>query len=131
MARRVGEGATVGALAEESGVAPSTARLWLARHGLADQLVRWRRPSLEELARLYRTFGTSQRVAESLGVSTNTAYRWLVEAGLVLPRPGRRRLNIDVARIKQRREQGATIAEIANELQVSTETIRRRLTEQP
>ncbi len=132
VARRLEAGATVTAIAKEAGVSAQTAHTWLSRHGLHGQPRAKSRPTRKQLHTLYRQQGTIAGVAEVLDVAPGTAHRWLVDAGVELAAPGaRRRLHrsSDLTLLTRWRAGGATLAELAEQFGVSSETIRRRLAE--
>lgn len=132
VARRLAAGATVTAIAKEAEVSRQTAYTWLARHGLRAEPNARRRPSPSRLRTLYERHGTVAAVARLTDVAPGTAHRWLIHAGVMLAGPGARwRLgtNRELTELRDKRNAGATLAELAAEYQVSKETIRRRLHE--
>ena len=118
------DGATVTAIADTASVSRQTAYTWIARHGLEPNSPTKPRPTAPELANLYRQLGSAGRVGDRLGVSRDTAQRWLHAAGVDLTAG----IDVDVDAARRRAE-GATVRQIADEQNVAAETIRRRLAE--
>jgi transposase-like protein len=130
VADRLAAGETVTAIAAAAGVSRQTAHTWIDRHGLHATPKAKPRPPDGELLTLYGQHGSAAAVATVLGVSPDTARRWIIAAGGDLPPAGRRPASIDPAQLRRRRDDGATLAELSTEFGVSTETIRRRLHDQ-
>jgi hypothetical protein len=127
-AARLADGATVTGIAAEAGVSRQTAHTWQSRHGLDSPNAKTR-PTPARLQRLYDRYGSSARVATEIGVSTDTARRWLIAAGVELAPVGRPAAHLDVDALRSRRAAGATLNELAAEAGVSVETLRRHLAE--
>lgn len=127
-AGRLADGATMTAIAAEAGVSRQTAHTWRGRHGLDSPNTKTR-PTPARLQRLYDRYGSSARVATELGVSTDTARRWLIAAGVELAAAGRPAARLDLDDIRRRRAAGATLTELAADAGVSLETLRRHLAE--
>jgi transposase-like protein len=128
-AKQLAAGERVTDIASRAGVSRQTVYTWISRHGLHATPRAKQRPAGGELLGLYRTHGSAAAVAQVIDVSPDTARRWIIAAGGDLAPAGRRRAPIDVASLRTRRDDGATIAELAAELGVSSETVRRRLHE--
>ena len=127
---RLDAGDTVTAIAVAAGVSRQTAHTWISRHGLHAQPQAKPRPTKRELRALYNRHGSAAAVGKALKVATGTAHRWLIDAGVELASPGpprRPRRSLDITALRRRRADGATLAVLAAEFDVSPETIRRRL----
>ncbi len=122
---RLDAGATVTALAADAKVSRQTVYTWLSRHGLTPNSPVKPRPEPDVLAALYATHRSARLVAEQLGVSRDTAQRWLHAAGVTLDVS----VEVDVEDARRRRGEGATLQQIAAEQGVAAETIRRRIDE--
>lgn len=120
------EGVTVTALAKAAGVSRQTVYTWLGRHGLETKRSTPDRPDPDVLAALYAQHGTVAGVGDVLGVSADTARRWLHAAGVTVGDPP---LEVDVDEVRRRRRAGATLEQIASEQGVGPTTIWRRLNE--
>jgi transposase-like protein len=127
LAERLGAGVTVTEIAAEAGVSRQTAHTWLHRHQLESVPKAKPRPMRDDLLALYALHGSAAGVADELGVGRDTARRWLIAAGADLGGVGRRPASLDVTVLLRRREEGASVVELAAEFGVAPETIRRRL----
>ncbi len=71
--------------------------------------------------------GSAADIALLLGVGRDTARRWLIAAGANLGGGGRPAIEVDTTALRERRADGATLAELADEFGIAPETVRRRL----
>lgn len=128
VAGRLDDGDTVTAIAEAAGVSRQTASTWVKRHGLAVPHKALPRPPSEQMAADYERVGSIRPLATEYGISSAVMRTWLFEAGVDLKTRGRpRTVDVDVDQAARLRNEGRTIAEIATELDVPYETLRRRL----
>ena len=109
-------------------VSRPTVYAWIERHGLRRTPHTTLRPTVGELAELYEQHSTTLQLGRHLGVSRDTARRWLHDAGIT---PTRVRIDIDVDTLRQQRTAGATIAQLAALHDAGNDTIRRRLIDTP
>lgn len=84
VAARIEAGATVTSIAAAAAVTRQTAYTWIARHRLEVEPRRKPRPEPQRLAAMYDEHRSARLVGEILDVSTDTARRWLHEAGVEL-----------------------------------------------
>lgn len=124
VAARLADGAGVTAIADEAGVSRQTAYTWLSRHQL-EPASRRTPPEQAVLAAMYEQHRSARLVGQHLGVSSDTARRWLHAAGVTVGT----RVDVDVDEARRQRRGGASLAEIARSQGVSAETIRRRMIE--
>jgi transposase-like protein len=95
----------------------------LARHGLLDV-----GQTPKTLPADYSELGSIHLVAERHGVSFSTARRWLLASGVELSdahRPAR--TDIDIASAGRRYEAGDSLADVAQDLGIGVNTLKRRL----
>lgn len=105
-----------------------TASSWLKRHGLQANHRPHQRPDPAELAADYRLTRSIRRLADQFGISSAVMRTWLFEAGIEpLGKAGRPRMNIDIDDVRARRARGDSVQKLAEQLDVSPDTIRRRL----
>jgi DNA invertase Pin-like site-specific DNA recombinase len=115
-------------IADLAGVSRTTVYAWIERHGLHHTPHTVARPTAGELAALYAQHTTTLELGRHLGVSRDTARRWLHDAQIA---PSRGRVDIDVDALRQQRAAGATIAQLAALHGAGNDTIRRRLADAP
>lgn len=131
--QRLAEGDTVSTIAEKSDVSRQTASAWLKRHGLAALKQPKPRPSAEQMTVDYERCGSIHPMADEYGISYATMRTWLFEAGVKMNEPatsgGQPRVEVDVSEVRRLRSEGATLQQIADEIGVAYETVRRRLNE--
>ncbi len=70
--------------------------------------------SLRDIAALYRT-------------TASTVHRWMDEAGIERRGPGRQPVDLDLAKLCEMREQGASLTRLSIEFQVAEVTLTRHL----
>lgn len=88
------------------------------------------RPSARELEAMYEHLGGVTAVAREIGVSFETARRWLVDAGIELRSKGRpsvRAQELNTDELKRRYLAGESIAQLGRANNVSPATVRSRL----
>lgn len=129
-ASRLAAGDTIAAIGKAAGVSRQTASGWLKRHGLKANDTRTRyRPSAEQMATDYERTGSIRALAAEYAISHAAMRTWLFEAGIdPIGTPGRPKVDIDLDDVKARRARGDSWAEIADELGIAAETLRRRAT---
>ena len=109
--------------ATQVGCSENTVRDHLARHGLLDVS-----GAPKSLARDYERLGSITAVADLHGASFATARRWLLGAGVPLNEAHRpASAELDVRKAARRYEGGQSLAEIATDLGVGVNTLKRRL----
>ena len=105
------------------GCSENTVRDHLVRHGLLDVS-----GTPKSLARDYARLGSITAVADLHGASFATARRWLLGAGVPLNEAHRpESAELDVLKAALRYESGQSLAEIATDLGVGVNTLKRRL----
>ena len=105
------------------GCSENTVRDHLARHGLLDIS---RMP--KTVARDYGRLKSITAMAELHHVSFATARRWLLGFGIPLNEAHRpKSANVDVRKATSRYERGESLADIASDLGVGVNTLKRRL----
>jgi len=131
VAARLESGDTVAAIAAAAAVSRQTASSWLKRHGLTAAKQPLKRPSPDQMAADYTRVGAIRPLATEYKISPATMRTWLFEAGVEMSAPGttggRPRIQVNDAEIKRLRDEGLTLTAIAEELDMSYETVRRRL----
>jgi DNA-binding CsgD family transcriptional regulator len=116
-------GRTPKEIAAEVGCSENTVRDHLVRHGLLDTS-----GAPKSLAGDYERLGSITAVADLHGASFATARRWLLGAGVPLNDPHRPpSAQLDVRKAARRYESGQSLAEIATDLGVGVNTLKRRL----
>lgn len=109
--------------ATKVGCSENTVRDHLARHGLLELEGQPR-----HIARDYERLGSITAVAQHHDVSFATARRWLLGAGVALNEAHRPELaGIDIERAAHRYAGGESLAEIARDLGIGVNTLKRRL----
>jgi DNA-binding CsgD family transcriptional regulator len=109
--------------AAEVGCSENTVRDHLVRHGLLDVS-----GAPKSLADDYERLGSITAVANLHGASFATARRWLLGAGVPLNEAHRpASAELDVGNAAVRYESGQSLAEIATDLGVGVNTLKRRL----
>ena len=109
--------------AAQVGCSENTVRDHLVRHGLLDVS-----GAPKSLARDYEQLGSITAVADLHGASFATARRWLLGAGVQLNEAHRpASAELDVRKATRRYESGQSLAEIATDLGVGVNTLKRRL----
>lgn len=127
-ASRLAAGDTVAAIGQAAGVSRQTASAWLKRHGLHANHQPKARPDADRLAADYERTRSMRKLATEYGISSAVMRTWLFEAGVdPLGTAGRPAAVVDVEDVRARRGRGETWAAIAGELDVSVETLRRRI----
>ena len=109
--------------ASQVGCSENTVRDHLVRHRLLDVS-----GAPKSLARDYARLGSITAVADLHGASFATARRWLLSAGVPLNEAHRpASAELDVRQAARRYESGQSLAEIATDLGVGVNTLKRRL----
>jgi len=109
--------------ATEVGCSENTVRDHLARHGLLDIS-----GVPKALGRDYERLKSISAVADLHEVSFATARRWLLGLGISLNEAHRpRSADVDVRKASLRYERGESLADIASDLGVGINTLKRRL----
>ena len=109
--------------ATEVGCSENTVRDHLARHGLLDIS-----GVPKTLGRDYERLKSISAVADLHEVSFATARRWLLGLGISLNEAHRpRSADVDVRKASLRYERGESLADIASDLGVGINTLKRRL----
>jgi DNA-binding CsgD family transcriptional regulator len=109
--------------ASQVGCSENTVRDHLVRHGLLDVA-----GAPKSLARDYERLGSITAVADLHGASFATARRWLLGAGVPLNEAHRpASAELDVGNAARRYKSGQSLAEIATDLGVGVNTLKRRL----
>jgi len=76
----------------------------------------------------YERTRSIRTLADEYKISPAVMRTWLFEAGIdPLGTPGRPRVDIDVADVRQRQARGETWSTIADELGIAVDTLRRRV----
>ena len=116
-------GRTPSETATEVGCSENTVRDHLARHGLLDIS-----GVPKTLGRDYERLKSISAVADLHEVSFATARRWLLGLGISLNEAHRpRSADVDVRKASLRYERGESLADIASDLGVGVNTLKRRL----
>ena len=109
--------------AAKVGCSENTVRDHLARHGLLDI-----EGQPKHVAKDYQRLGSITAVAKHHDVSFATARRWLLGAGVALNEAHRPELaGIDIDSAARRYADGDSLAEIARDLGIGVNTLKRRL----
>lgn len=116
------KGVAIKSIAIAAKVSRQTVYAWIDRHQIPHSPHAFERPSNDELAALYEQCRNVEELGDQLGVARDTARRWLSDAGIE-----RVRARVDVDEVRRQRNEGATIAQLAEQHDVSEGTIKRRL----
>lgn len=123
LAAEIKAGRTSPQIAARAGCSENTVRDYLARHGLTQGLA-----APASAADDYERLGSITSVAELHGVSFATARRWLLGLGITLNEAHRPKFaDVDIQLASLRYEKGESLAEIATDLGVGVNTLKRRL----
>lgn len=127
-AQRLGAGDTVAAIGAAAGVSRQTASVWLKRHQLQANHRPRVRPSVEQMSADYDRTRSIRTLAGEYRISPAVMRTWLFEAGIdPLGTPGRPRIEVDVGLVRERRGRGDTWSQIAADLGIGVDTLRRRV----